>query len=228
MAIETRFFDPDGPVREGFDLIVNLIFLNFLTIVCCIPVITIGASFTALHYTALKLVRHEDAGVAKLFFRSFKENLKPGIGASFIMIIVGGFLGFDLYATTWIQGDPFFVKFAIALLTLLAAAFVFTATFFFPVQAKLVASLKQNIVNAFKMALSHFGMTILMVVLNFLPFVACYYFFTLLAAEIQGPFIITAPLLFVFGLSVPAYFDAKLYNRIFLKLEGKEDERKDI
>jgi uncharacterized membrane protein YesL len=84
------------------------------------------------------------------------------------------------------------------------------------VQAKLVASVGQNISNAFKMALSHFPMTLLMIVINLSPFAISYFVHFLI------------PLLFLFGLSVPAFLDAKLYNGIFKKLEGKADAGQDI
>lgn len=216
MATESKLFDPEGPLMLSFNTIKDLITLNLLTLLCSLPVVTIGASFTAMHYTALKMVRNEEGYISKTFFKSFKENLKQGIGISFMIIIVLAFIGMDFYATTWFQEDPAFVKFAIVMLVLMGAAFLVTVTFLFPVQAKLVASVGQNISNAFKMALSHFPMTLLMIVINLSPFAISYFVHFLI------------PLLFLFGLSVPAFLDAKLYNGIFKKLEGKADAGQDI
>ncbi len=216
MATESKLFDPEGPLMLSFNTIKDLITLNLLTLLCSLPVVTMGASFTAMHYTALKMVRNEEGYISKTFFKSFKENLKQGIGISFMIIIVLAFIGMDFYATTWFQEDPAFVKFAIVMLVLMGAAFLVTVTFLFPVQAKLVASVGQNISNAFKMALSHFPMTLLMIVINLSPFAISYFVHFLI------------PLLFLFGLSVPAFLDAKLYNGIFKKLEGKADAGQDI
>ena len=216
MATESKLFDPEGPLMLSFNTIKDLITLNLLTLLCSLPIVTIGASFTAMHYTALKMVRNEEGYISKTFFKSFKENLKQGIGISFMIIIVLAFIGMDFYATTWFQEDPAFVKFAIVMLVLMGAAFLVTVTFLFPVQAKLVASVGQNISNAFKMALSHFPMTLLMIVINLSPFAISYFVHFLI------------PLLFLFGLSVPAFLDAKLYNGIFKKLEGKADAGQDI
>ncbi len=216
MASGSKLFDPEGPLMTSFDTVKNLIILNLITIICSIPIVTAGAAFTALHYTSLKMVRDEEGYVSKTFFKAFRQNLKHGIGFSLIMILVLGFIALDFYATMWFEDDPGFVKAAIAVLVLMGAAAVVLLTFFFPVQAKLDASLAQNMSNAFKMALSHFPMTILMIVFNLSPFVLCYFVHFLI------------PLLFIFGFSLPAFSDAKMYNGIFKKLEDNANAGQDI
>ena len=55
-----KFFNLDSPVMNALNKMADLIWLNILTLICCIPVITIGASLTALNYVTLKLVRDEE------------------------------------------------------------------------------------------------------------------------------------------------------------------------
>ncbi len=209
MSNESKLFDPEGPLLTSFNTIKDLITLNLITILCCIPVVTSAAALTAMHYTCLKMVRNEEGYITKTFFKSFKENLKQGIGASILMILVAAFLAADFYATTLFTDSPLFVRFATTFIILFGAIYIVTLTFFFPVEAKFNARLTQNIVNAFKMALSHFPMTLLMIFFNVLPFVICYFVNVL------------SPLLFIFGLSVPAFWDALLYNKIFKKMEDE-------
>mgnify|MGYP000763200386 FL=1 len=66
----------------------DLIWLNILTLICCIPVITIGASLTALNYVTLKLVRDEEGYVTKAFFKSFKQNFKQATIIWLILLLV--------------------------------------------------------------------------------------------------------------------------------------------
>ncbi|MCR5823840.1 MAG: YesL family protein [Lachnospiraceae bacterium] len=216
MASESKLFDPEGLLMTSFDTVKNLIILNLLTIICSLPIVTAGAAFTALHYSVLKMVRNEEGYISKNFFKSFKENLKQGIGFSVIMLLAGAFIGAAFYATLMFEEDPGFVKLARVLLVVMAVAYILQLTFFFPVQAKLAATLSQNMSNAFKMALSHFPMTLLMIVLNALPFVICYFFNFLI------------PVLLIFGFSLPAIWDAKLYDKIFKKLEDDLNAREDI
>lgn len=46
--------------------------LNILTLICCIPIITAGAAFTSMHYVALKIVRNEESYIT----RSFSNHLR--------------------------------------------------------------------------------------------------------------------------------------------------------
>lgn len=54
----------------------DLILLNILWFVCCIPLFTIGAASAALWGVMLQRVRKEDIFSARDFFRSFKRNFK--------------------------------------------------------------------------------------------------------------------------------------------------------
>lgn len=52
--------------------------LGFLWILCSLPVITIGASSTALYYAMVKCIKKGDGYIAREFFHSFRMNLIPG------------------------------------------------------------------------------------------------------------------------------------------------------
>ena len=54
-----KFLDIDSPFMQVMGKVADLMILNLLTIVCCIPIITAGAAFTAMHYQVLKIVRNE-------------------------------------------------------------------------------------------------------------------------------------------------------------------------
>ena len=213
--------EPGSPFMEGFDRLKDILFLNLLTVLCCIPVVTAGASFAAMYYGVLKMNRDEEGYVSKMFFKAFKENLKQGIGSTIILLFVVAFIIGDFWAIglmrDWIaenevpNGDT--IKTTLNIVTVLLAVFTFVAvvviTWFFPVLAKFEATIKQNISNSFKFGLTNFWRTIVMIVLNVAPFVL-FYFVPVLS-----------PLLLFFGLSVPAYFGAKLYDKVFGKLEGR-------
>ena len=70
-----KLFDYDHPFLRLLSRIADLFVLNLMTLVLCLPIITIGASITAAHYTALKLHRGENY-VMPNFWKSFKENFK--------------------------------------------------------------------------------------------------------------------------------------------------------
>ena len=69
-----KFLEIDSPFMRVLGRIADLMIINFLTILLCIPVVTAGAAFTAMHYVMLKLVRDEEGYIVKQYFKSFKEN----------------------------------------------------------------------------------------------------------------------------------------------------------
>ena len=41
--------------------VADLIIVNLLCVLCCLPIVTMGASLTALHYVTMKMVRNEES-----------------------------------------------------------------------------------------------------------------------------------------------------------------------
>ena len=87
-----RFFNIDSPIMVGLNKLADLIWLNILTFICCIPIITVGASITALNYVALKMVRNEEGYVTRSFFKSFKQNFKQATIIWLIMLLVAAII----------------------------------------------------------------------------------------------------------------------------------------
>ena len=52
-----KIFDIDSPLMNVLGKISDLVILNLITVVMCIPIVTAGASFTAMHYCCLKIAR---------------------------------------------------------------------------------------------------------------------------------------------------------------------------
>ena len=83
-----KFFNLDSPLMQALNKVADLMWLNILTLICCIPVITVGPALTALHYMALKMVRNEECYIARDYFKSFKLNLRQGIVIWLIELVI--------------------------------------------------------------------------------------------------------------------------------------------
>ena len=91
----SRFFNPDNPVMEFIAKIFDLVILNLIFIFSCVPIITIGASTSALSYVTLKMVRGEDPYIWRNFWKSFRQNFKQGTLVWIFSILIFIFLGMD-------------------------------------------------------------------------------------------------------------------------------------
>ena len=92
-----KFLDPNGPVFRFINRIGDLMILNLLCIVCCLPIVTAGTSITAMYYVTLRMHRKEDNGVIKDFFHSFRQNLKQGVLLHLLLSAITIILALDLY-----------------------------------------------------------------------------------------------------------------------------------
>lgn len=209
-----RFFDLESPIMRALNRVADLMILNLLMIVCCIPVITIGASVTAMHYVILKMVRGEEGYLVKGFFKSFKTNFKQAtliwlIMLFIIVVYVGDALIFSFSGITFPKPLVIAVV-AVGIIIYLIAMYVF------PLLARFDNTIRNTIRNAALIAVSNLPKTILMAVFYALPLVISYFS--------------TYALLFVFlfGISAPAYGAAWLYSNIFKKFEPEVEVVSDM
>lgn len=54
-----KLFSMDGKFLETFNKITDLVTLNILWLLCCIPIITIGASTSALYQVTLQIAEKQ-------------------------------------------------------------------------------------------------------------------------------------------------------------------------
>ena len=165
-----RFFNLESPVMVALTKMADLIIVNLLAFFCCLPIITVGASMTALHYVALKIVRDEECYIVKGFFKSFKENFKQGI-AIWMMALVLILLEFmDFFIMKQLSGGIYtVVKYGLLVIALLMAMIL---QYVFPLLAKFYNTVKNTIRNALLMSLRHLPYTILMLLINIAPIIA--------------------------------------------------------
>ena len=84
-----RFLSYDSKFGRIFLKLSYACCLNFMWLVCCLPVFTIGASTTALYYTSFKIAKDEGSFITTMFFRSFRQNFKQVTVIWLIMLAAG-------------------------------------------------------------------------------------------------------------------------------------------
>ena len=200
-----RILDIDGPLVQFLSKMADLMWLNILTMICCIPIITAGASLTALQYMALKIVRDEESYITRGFFKAFRDNFKQSTIIWLIFMAVGIVLYADYRIVTTM--DVQINGVIKTLIMMVGAVALFTFMYVFPVQGKFSNSVRMTIWNAFVFSIVQFPKTILMIVFYVLPYIMLCLWDAIF------------PVVFVFCLSLPALLSAKLYNKFFLRME---------
>ena len=205
-----KIFDMDSPVMRVLNRVGDLLILNVLMIVCCIPVITAGAGFTAMHYVLLKIVRGEEGYLIRGFFKSFRSNFRQATLIWLLMLLVVAVYVGDIWIFNY--SGLVFPKPLIIAVAAVAFVLLMIAVYVFPLQARFENSVKNTLKNAMLLAFANLPRTILMMACYILPLVLGYFS--------------TYALLFVImlGISAPAYAAAWIYSGIFKKLEPEPEE----
>lgn len=68
--------NPDNSFVHVMTAVFDVTIAYILYILCCLPVVTIGAATTALHATLLSVMDDSCSGVLKKFFGAFRENFR--------------------------------------------------------------------------------------------------------------------------------------------------------
>lgn len=202
-----RLFNYDSPIMQALGKMADLMWLNVLTLICCIPIVTVGASLTAMNYMALKIVRDEECYITKGFFKSFKQNFKQATVIWLLLLVAIIVLISDFYVMGFAEFE--FSKVLRVMITVAAVFVAFVFLYVFPVLAKFENTIRRTFKNAFLLSIMQFPKTILMGIIYLLPAVLIMLFYQ------------TVPLVFLFGLSAPAWVSAHLYNKVFQRLEDQ-------
>lgn len=152
--------------NSGFVKFVNraldVLLLNILWLAFSIPIITIGASTCAAFSVTLKMVDDEEGYVAKMFVKAFKENFKKG---TLMWLISLPWLLLTLTAWRIVAiAQDYYLLIMIGAIFLTASYIAFNL-YAYPLIARYDNSLKNMIKNSLGITLTHFGKTMLIVIL---------------------------------------------------------------
>ena len=125
----------------------DIIVLNVLFILCCIPIVTIGASFTAMYTVTLRSIRYGDGYVARVFFYAFKKNFKQSTIAWVGILVIGAVLFLDYRFWDAVTDKTMGTMMKIMSLVIAFLVFMFVQ-WLFPLIAKMEDKLTRQIRNS--------------------------------------------------------------------------------
>lgn len=154
----------DNVVMRGLSRVCDFILLNIMWIICSIPIVTIGASTTALYTVMLKLVKNEEGYIVKGFLAAFKENFKKATLLWLLLGAVGIIIGIDFRFAAVMQGTLRTVFQGIFIV--LGAAWVSVSIYSFALTARYENTIKNTIKNALLLSIVKLPYTVAMLVIT--------------------------------------------------------------
>jgi len=205
--ILVRFLDKFG----------NIFALNVIWILFSLPIITIGASTTALYTMTIKMVKNEEDAMWAGFKKAFKDNFKQATLAWILVILAGVIIWAELYVSNIYEGQlmgTFYTILAMVEIFVLMMIMVYL----FPLISRFENSLKNQIKNSFLLAISNLGSTLKLMVAWFAP---------IYASTVPAIFIYVWFLWLIFGIGLIAYGTSHTLRRVFNSIDERQAAMKE-
>jgi uncharacterized membrane protein YesL len=167
-----ELFNLNSPWVQRFAMLTNLVCLNILWLVCCIPVFTAGAATAALYHTVFLYHNKEDDAVLRPFFRAFRTNFKQSTLLFLPLLAALVLVVFDLvYLASYGKGTA--VLFLLILVVLLLMGMLIHL---FPLIARFDMNAKALLRTAFSLTALHLPGTLTVIALLALPMILLLFF----------------------------------------------------
>lgn len=207
-----NLFNLDSPFMQMLTRVGDMIIINFLFLVCCIPIITIGASLSATHRVMQDFMMDNEGSVVKTFFRVFKENFKQATIAWLVVLVIIVALACDaFFVYVFCQGT---LQYTLFVVLITVALLVYgTVVYLFPLLTRYQNTLGQHVRNSMILMITKLPRTLGMMIFHAIPILVLW-----LSVEV---FMQTLIFWLVIGLSFIIYMDTFLLRPVFLQLEKK-------
>ncbi len=157
-----NLFHPDNPVMRFLSCLFDLILLNLLFILSCIPVVTIGAALSAMYQVLFKIIDKKDPYIFKGYVKAFKENFKLATLLWILIALIGICISVALSGIYNMIGQGYeFLQILVWILTFIVAA---VAVYAFPLLSRYQCGIVQLLKNAFVLSITNIPVTVIIIV----------------------------------------------------------------
>lgn len=168
-----NLFNPDSGLMITMSRITDVIFLSLFWLVCCIPVVTAGASFAALYDASYRAFRENEKNTWKRFFSTFRDNWKSGILPTILFLLAGAGLMKAVIAL-WnlaVEGSLSWMMFSA--LAFVAMVILGVLSVMFPMLSRFENSFAALVKNTVFLSLANLPRTAVLGILNAITLLLC-------------------------------------------------------
>ena len=148
-------FAADSALSRFLSKVADLMILNVLFIATSLPVVTIGASLTALNFVALRFPNDESDSVTGDYLRSFRQNFRQATLIWGLLVLVGAVLAAWYVLVTNLTLGAIAQLILLGIWYVIALAFVSTALFVFSYLSRFEGGTREVLRNARLMSWKH-------------------------------------------------------------------------
>lgn len=207
-----KFLSYDGLLARIVRYIWNLFVLNICFILCCLPVITIGAAISAMYAVFLNDFR--ESGVLRKFIGAFAENFKQATVIWLIFMALAAVLAANwYYLLTYSLGGNGLL---LAVAAVVSVLYLSVVSFAFALQAKYENSPLQTMKNALILSIGKFFSGVLMSFVNLFPVI-------MFVVDLDV-FVNVVAIWIPLGFALQIQINALIVRRVFRKLQPQNQK----
>lgn len=211
-----KLFNPDSRIMIFLSRVADLVILNILWLVCCIPVVTIGASTTAMYHVIRHWQKDSVSSIMRDFFQSFKEDFKQATPVYLILLIPTAAVVMNAMLIFNPENSAAVPSYLLVIWFISALILLFISSFVYPVMAFFADSIFKTLRNAMVLALANLPRTILISILNLLPVILLF---------VNLSFFLQSSIFWLLiGGALVAYLNMSILKPVFKKLVPSEFE----
>jgi uncharacterized membrane protein YesL len=208
----------DSGLVRGLSKAADFAILNFLFMITCLPVFTIGAALSSLYAMLFKISADREGPVAASYFQEFRTNFKKGALLGCLCLGIGALISVNYYFV-FRQEMSGFAGVISAILGVASMLFFMLSIYSFALQGRFENTIKNTVKNALLMSVRHFPGTLLLLLINAVPLI--------LMINLPILFIYAFPFFLFIGFSLICYINVLIFNKIFAHYISKEEEGAD-
>lgn len=201
-------------LQRGLETFGNIFLVNILFILFSIPIVTVGASLTAMYTVMLRIVRKEDSVTGRGFVNAFRENFKKATIIWLMLIAACVVIYGELVYVTNFTGP--IVQFYSILAMVEVVLLVITLPFLFPLVARYDNTVWNTIKNAFLLSVSNLGAWLKVALAWFAPIALSAYYPVL--------FFSTWYLWIIIGFGLIGFGTSHTINRVFKRAMEQQEK----
>ena len=197
----------EKPIFQFLNLIFDVVALGLIWLLFSIPIITIGASTTALFYVTTRRISDREGYLFKDFLSSFTANIKKATLLWLLWLILVAIILANIYVLVYLGLYPTMVAILLPLQICVLIELYFTLLYLFPLTARFEMGFAETIKTAFIMANKHILATLSCIGTAIVVTVVCLAF----------------PPLFVVAMGAYAFITSHRFMQVFKKYRPEID-----
>ena len=159
-------FSPDSKFMQVLGRITDLILLNLLFLITCLPVFTIGAATSALYTMCFRLMREEYAGIIRPYFKAVKSHFKTSTAVWGLLLVAAVPALYYLSLSMQTEGV---LRYCSIFFAMILAVALMAGSYVFPWISQFENTAVQSLKNALILSISRLPRTLAVTAINLMP-----------------------------------------------------------